>query len=263
MMRDRHMRWKSILPLFIAGSLFIPAGFSYSSNAAQQRIEQPVRQSIETRQATQKAQEQWRLEKEKLVARFEALEQKAKQLTEQKEELNRQIASARTRISAKEKQLADIEEISSQILPFIHDIFNALKSQVADGHPFLTDERQERIHRLETIMADPDVEISEKYRKIMEALLVEAEYGFTIETYQETITIDGQTMLVDIFRLGRISLFYQSLDRKRCGFYHTADGAWRDLAKGHNLAIQTAIDIAAKRRPIELLNLPVGRMVAQ
>lgn len=132
------------------------------------------------------------------MARFEALEQKAKQLTEQKEELNRQIASARTRISAKEKQLADIEEISSQILPFIHDIFNALKSQVADGHPFLTDERQERIHRLETIMADPDVEISEKYRKIMEALLVEAEYGFTIETYQETITIDGQAMLVDI-----------------------------------------------------------------
>ena len=93
--------------------------------------------------------------------------------------------------------------------------------------------------------------------------LVEAEYGFTIETYQETITIEGQAMLVDIFRLGRISLFYQSLDRKRCGFYHTADGAWRDLAKGHNLAIQTAIDIAAKRRPIELLNLPVGRMVAQ
>jgi hypothetical protein len=107
------------------------------------------------------------------------------------------------------------------------------------------------------------VDIGEKYRKIMEALLVEAEYGFTIEAYQETITIDGQALLADIFRLGRISLFYQSLDRKRCGFYNTADGTWQSLDTVHNAAIQSAIDIAAKRRPIELLCLPVGRMAAQ
>lgn len=263
MLRDRHLRWKRIIPLFIVSSLFMPAGFPAGSSAAQQRIEQPVRQSIDTRQATQKEEEQWRLEKERLVARFEQLQEKEKQLTTQKKALNRQIASARTRINAKEKQLADIKEISSQILPFINEIFNALKAQVSDGHPFLTDERQGRIHRLESVMADPDVDISEKYRKIMEALLVEAEYGFTIEAYQETITIDGQAMLADIFRLGRISLFYQSLDRKRCGFYNTATSSWQDLDTAHNPVIQTAIDIAAKRRPIELLTLPVGRMVAQ
>jgi predicted RNase H-like nuclease (RuvC/YqgF family) len=222
-----------------------------------------VRQSIDTRQATQKAEEQWRLEKERLVARFEQLEQKQRQLTEQKKELNHQIEPARGRISAKEKQLADIEEISNRIPPFVNEISNALKSQVTEGLPFLLKERQGRIQRLETVISQPDVDISEKYRKIMEALLVEAEYGFTIETYQETIAIDGQAMLVDIFRLGRISLFYQSLDRKRCGFYNTADGAWQDLETAHNVSIQTAIDIAAKRRPIELLTLPLGRMVAR
>jgi hypothetical protein len=107
------------------------------------------------------------------------------------------------------------------------------------------------------------VAISEKYRKVMEALLVEAEYGFTIEAYQETITIDGQPLLADIFRLGRISLFYQSLDRKRCGFYNAAKGVWQSLDTVHNPAIQAALDIAAKRRPVELLSLPVGRMVLQ
>jgi hypothetical protein len=70
-------------------------------------------------------------------------------------------------------------------------------------------------------------------------------------------------MLADIFRLGRISLFYQSLDRKRCGFFNPANGSWQNLDTAHNPAIQTAIDIAAKRRPIELLTLPVGRMAAQ
>jgi hypothetical protein len=116
---------------------------------------------------------------------------------------------------------------------------------------------------LETLLSDPDVVISEKYRKVMEALLVEAEYGFTIETYQETITIDGRPLLVDIFRLGRISLFYQSLDRKKCGFYNTADAAWQDLDPSFNPVIQPAIDIAAKRRPVELLTLPVGKIVVQ
>lgn len=263
MLRDLLMRSNRILPLILAGGLWLLAGSPTEGSPDHQRIEQPVRQSINTRQATQKAEEQWRLEKEKLVASFEQLQQKERQLTEQKKELSHQIGLTRERISAKEKQLVDIEEISIQIPPLIKELFNTLKSQVAESHPFLAEERQGRIQRLETVVTDPDVDISEKYRKIMEALLVEAEYGFTIEAYQETITIDGQAMLVDVFRLGRISLFYQSLDRKRCGFYNTADGAWQDLDTAHNVSIQTAIHIAAKRRPIELLTLPVGRMVAQ
>lgn len=257
------MTEKAIILLFIASSLLIPAPGPALGSQTEQRIEQPVRQSIDTRQATQKEEAQWQLEKETLVARFEQLQDQEKQLTEQKKMLKQQIASAKTRISAKEKQLADIKDISLQIEPFIQEMFNALKSQVADGYPFLMDERQGRLHRLETAMADPDVAISEKYRNVMEALLVEAEYGFTIEAYQETIAIEGQSMLADIFRLGRISLFYQSLDRKRCGYYNAADGAWQRLDAVHNPAIRTAIDIAAKRRPIELLCLPLGRMVRQ
>jgi septal ring factor EnvC (AmiA/AmiB activator) len=257
------MRKKAIMPLFVASSLLILAAGPAEGSQTEQRIEQPVRQSIDTRQATQKEEEQWRLEKEKLVARYEQLQEQEKQLTDQEKALTQQIASAKTRIVAKEKQLADIEDISRQIQPFIQEIFNALKSQVADGYPFLMDERQGRLGRLETALADPDVAISEKYRKVMEALLVEAEYGFTIEAHQETITMDGQSMLADIFRLGRISLFYQSLDRKRCGFYNAADGVWQSLDTVHNPAIQTAIDIAAKRRPIELLSLPLGRMITQ
>jgi small-conductance mechanosensitive channel len=257
------MKKKAIMPLLLAGSLLILAQGPAEGSQTEQPVEKPVRQSIDTRQATQKQEEQWRLEKEKLVARYEQLQDREKQLTDQKKALTQQMASAKTRIGTKEKQLADIEEISRQIQPFIQEIFNALKSQVADGYPFLMDERQTRLGRLETVMADPDVAISEKYRKVMEALLVEAEYGFTIEACQETITIDGQSMLADIFRLGRISLFYQSLDRKRCGFYNAADGLWQSLDTVHNPAIQTAIDIAARRRPIELLSLPLGRMIIQ
>jgi hypothetical protein len=38
---------------------------------------------------------------------------------------------------------------------------------------------------------------------------------------------------------------------------------WEPLSTSHNLAIKSAIDIAAKRQPVELLSLPLGRMVIQ
>ena len=236
-------------------------GPSMAASDTETRIEKPVRQSIQTRQATQSAEADWREEKERLTTKYEQLQKDQAQLTRQKNELTEKTDTTRSRISIKEKQLADIQQISSQIEPFLKEMLAVLKTEVASGYPFLPDERNKRIANLEHLMVDPDVSISEKYRKVMEAFLVEAEYGFTIETYQATIDIAGQSMLVDIFRLGRISLFYQSLDRSQCGFYNVADTAWQPLPAVHNTAIHAAIDMAAKRKPVELLTLPVGRVV--
>jgi hypothetical protein len=97
----------------------------------------------------------------------------------------------------------------------------------------------------------------------MEALLVEAEYGSTIEVYQQTIELDNAPSLVNLFRLGRISLFYQTLDRKQCGFFDVAAADWRPLPAAFNRSIQTAIEIGTKRRPVELLALPLGRMAGR
>lgn len=224
-------------------------------------IEKPVRQSIKTRQATQKAEEEWRLEKEKLVSRFEALQEKEKSLRQQRKEMIKNTNAARERLVLKEKKLKDIEAISNQIRPFLDELMEGLKSSISNDLPFLSDERSRRVKKLDKLINDPEAAVSEKYRKIMEAFLVEAEYGFTIETTRETIMVNKQTMLTDIFRLGRISLFYHSLDRKHCGFYNVSEKKWQPLPASYRRDIQIAIDIAAKRRPVELLTLPLGRMV--
>jgi hypothetical protein len=36
--------------------------------------------------------------------------------------------------------------------------------------------------------------------------------------------------------------------------------SWTPLPPSFDRALRTAIDIAAKRQPVELLNLPLGRM---
>jgi hypothetical protein len=86
------------------------------------------------------------------------------------------------------------------------------------------------------------------------------EYGNTIEVYQETIVTKDREMLVDIFRLGRIALFFQTLDHKSCGFYNVASAAWQPLPPAYNRMIEAAMEIGAKRRQVELLTLPLGRI---
>jgi hypothetical protein len=229
----------------------------------QKRIETPVKQSIDIRQTTQKQEEQWRLEREKLVLRLEQLQEQNKALNTQRDGVSEQVKEAQARLARKEKQLADIEEITHLIQPFLEQRVADLTDKAAEGLPFLTAERRQRIDRLKQVMADPEIAASEKYRKVMEALLIEAEYSFTIEVYQETIELGANPMRVDILRLGRLNLFYLSLDRTHCGFYNVAAGGWQALDASHLPEIQTAVDIAAKRRTATLLTLPLGRVVTQ
>lgn len=253
--------WKNLIAAFLALAIFSVPGFSALAEEGQQRIEQPVKESIDIRQATQKKEEQWREEKEKLLARYEKLQKENKHLREQKDKMSEQVESAKKRVAAKKNQLADIEEISARIRPFLKELVEKLEIQVEQDLPFLPGERQKRIEKIKGVMSDPETATSEKYRKAMEALLVEAEYGFTTGVYQDTISINGQKRLVNIFRLGRLSLFYLTLNRESCGFYNVAEKEWQTLSALHLPEIRAAVDIATKRKTPEILTLPLGRIV--
>lgn len=247
-------------------SLALAALFAWPCGAAESDISGAVRKTvdkaIEIRQSTQKDEERWRQEKEKLTAVYERLKGEQEILQAQHDRLKQETTAARERVAVKEKQLADIERMAAEIDPFLRERVERLRRLVADDTPFLKAEREQRIARLDKMMEDPEAPVSEKFRKTMEALLIEAEYGTTIEVYQDTIELETRPTLVNLFRLGRVSLFYQTLDHKTCGFYDVAARAWRPLPKSYNHAIQTAIEIGARRRPVELLTLPLGRLAA-
>ncbi|MDY6903552.1 MAG: DUF3450 domain-containing protein [Thermodesulfobacteriota bacterium] len=228
---------------------------------AEARIDQPVRDAIDIRQKTQQNEEAWRQEKAEKVARLESLEAEQAALKQQKQSLEDDIQGTEQRLAEKKTQLTDIQQISEQITPFLDKLVARLEAVIADDLDFLPEERNARIDKIRKLVDDPDVDTSEKYRKIMEALFIEAEYGFTTEVYQDTIVINGQERLVNIFRLGRISLFYLTLNRSQCGFYNVAEKQWQPLSGIHLAEVEAAVDIAARRRTAELLTLPLGRIV--
>jgi hypothetical protein len=234
-----------------------------SAAAPPESIEEPVLESVRIRQDTQQQEEQWRAEKQALLLRYEELRHKRDHLSDRRRDVTAAHDAARRRIAEKQRELDDIEQIQREITPLIDELVADLQRFVAEDLPFLPDERRQRLDRLLELTADPAISVSEQFRKAMEALLIETEYGATIEVYQQTIRLDNRDLLVNVFRLGRIALFYQSIDTTACGYFNVATANWQELPAHYNRAIETAMDIGAKRRPAELLTLPLGRIQLQ
>jgi len=229
----------------------------------EREVSLPVREAIHVRRATQTETEQWLVEKEKLAGRLDQLLAENRELSRRRDGLQAEIAAAESRITEKSKELEDIEQVTGAITPVVASLFEQLTASVGESLPFLPEERRKRLTALQPLLGDPSVTINEKYRKVMEALLVEAEYGFSCDVYRQTISIENEATLVDIFRLGRLALFYLTLNKKQCGFYNVATKTWQPLAVRYLPQVKKAVAIGLKQLPVELLSLPVGRIAGE
>ena len=236
---------------------------SFAKEELAGKIIKPVKKSLDIRQATQKHEDRWNDEKAKLILEYKNLEIEKENLLAVNKSLNKKNTAHKIEIASYEKKLNAINRISAELVPYLSDVLKHLDSSVHGSLPFLPAERSSRLENIYKLLEDPKVTTAEKFRKIMEALQVEAEYGNNVEVYQESIKIDENIIVANVFRLGRLSLFFQTIDAKTSGYYNPAQSAWLILPEKHNREIGKVIDIANKRRSIDLLVLPLGKVVVK
>jgi hypothetical protein len=224
-------------------------------------VKKPIKKSIDVRKNTQKAEDRWAEERATLETQYEVLKQEQEELILERDHLQKNIDAYKTTTASLENKITEISRISKELSPYLEEVSDRLADRIDSDLPFLQDERHQRLQNLRHTLDDQEISTSEKFRKTMEALLIEAEYGNTVEVYQQRITLEGKRILVNIFRLGRISLFFQSLDQTQSGYFDQAQSVWKILPAEYNREINTAIEIGTKRRSADLLNLPVGRIV--
>ena len=251
-----------ILMCFVGFSCFSESLPAFSEDFPA-RVKKPVNESITIRRNTQKSADQWSEERLKLKGKYETLETDNDRLKVENNALKKNSADRRASIDALEGEIAQISRISEELLPFLEQTYDRLAKWVKEDVPFLPDERRKRLETLRRILDDPLVSTGEKFRKTMEALSVEAEYGNTVEAYREEIIIDEQKIQVNIFRLGRISLFFQSLDGEKTGYFDPAEFVWKEFPPQYNRQINAAMEMGAKRKPVDLLILPLGKLVTK
>jgi hypothetical protein len=136
-------------------------------------------------------------------------------------------------------------------------MLDSLEAFVELDLPFLPEERSRRVEGLGEMMARSDVTVAEKYRRILEAYQVENEYGRTIEAYQGSVEIDGESRTVDFLRIGRLVLLYQTLDGEDTGMWDATAENWVELGGRYRQPVRQGLRMARKQAAPDLIAVPV------
>ena len=155
-----------------------------------------------------------------------------------------------------EQSIANVAIVNRQIVPVMTRMIDSLEQFIALDVPFLNQERTDRVEALKELMSRQDVTVAEKFRKVTEAYQIENDYGRTIETYKDTLDLDGAILELDFLRIGRIALMYQSVDGKISGVWNQDTQSWDDASSQRN-QIKLGLRIAKKQVPPDLVILPV------
>ncbi|MEM7357492.1 MAG: DUF3450 domain-containing protein [Pseudomonadota bacterium] len=150
------------------------------------------------------------------------------------------------------------KDMAPQVVPLLNKMLSALEKFIQADLPFHREERLNSVGELKALMLNSEASDSDRFRNIMDIYTIEIEYGNDYEAYPSTVDIDGVETPVDMLRVGRLGLYYQTKDQKRSGMWDRATGAWAPLDSDTNRNIRKAIKVAAKTVAPELLTLPIS-----
>lgn len=173
-------------------------------------------------------------------------------------QLEKQIASQLKVIGNLTNSIEQVTVMERQIQPLVMRMLDGLEQFVSLDSPFHVEERQGRLEMLRNNQERADISVSEKFRQVLEAYKIESEYGRKIDTYKDTLEIDGQEREVNILRVGRIALMYQTTDTEKSGAYNASTRQWESIDSGeYRAAILKGIKISKKQATIDIMDLPI------
>lgn len=196
-------------------------------------------------------------ESRRLLEEYRASAAALDELTAYADQLDQLVADQAQEIAQRERQLAELETLKQRLFPFLLEMFKALEQIVEADTPFLLEERKARLASLREVLSRADVSLAEKYRRLMEAFRIEAQYGHNLETYEGPLPTDGDHRTVRFLRFGRVGLYYLTLDGQEGGVFDPKSRVWHRLEAEDLKPLEQAMRIAAKQAPPDLVILKV------
>lgn len=173
--------------------------------------------------------------------------------------LELQIEKQEQRLNQIEKSIEDATVVQRRVLPLVEDMIDSLAQFVALDLPFHQEEREQRIQFLLDNLQRPELSTAEKFRQVLEAYKIENEYGRRIDSYANTIEINGEPTDATILRVGRLALLYQTADLKHTGMWDQESKSWVELDQAaYRDAVRQGVRMANRQASIDILNIPVA-----
>jgi small-conductance mechanosensitive channel len=228
----------------------------------EQALEQSQALVQEARDSQQRIDELDDATRQALERYRQAIEQR-EQLTDYNARLADMVGAQSDELQALEAQLASIEDTQRELLPLMQRMYESLQRFVALDLPFLPEERADRLALLDELLKSANVSVAEKYRRLIEAYQIESDYGRTLEAWRGTLGEAEQVKVVNFLRLGRVMLFYQSLDGHEQGYWDSQASAWKPLPEGYRRTLEQGLNIARQQQTPVMLRLPLPPVTEQ
>ncbi len=241
--------------------LLICVFLSLHSHAQREKLGKAIGEQLKSDQQAQEGQkqvDQIDAKTQELLDEYRIVLRKIENTQIYNEQLEKLIVSQEEEKVSIAEQIDSVNVTNQEIVPLMISMVQTFSDFIEADIPFLAEERARRAKSLEKMMNRADVSTSEKFRRIMEAYQVENEYGRTIEAYRDKITDSkGQSKTVDILRIGRLSLLYQSLDGKEQGLWDETQKQWVALGRSARKKIRDALRVARKQAAPDMLMIPL------
>ncbi|MHA6495167.1 DUF3450 domain-containing protein [Pseudomonas borbori] len=179
------------------------------------------------------------------------------------EQLKQLVAAQREELAGYQQQLEGIERTQEAVTPQMRRMVEVLGEFIAADLPFLPDERSDRLAQLQELLPRADVSLAEKYRRILEAYQIESDYGRTLEAWRGELLGEDGSRSVEFLRLGRVMLYYQTLDGHESGWWDPKSRSWQVLEGDARRPLRQAIGIARQEQAPALLDLPVKTLAQE
>ncbi|MEX1032164.1 MAG: DUF3450 domain-containing protein [Cellvibrionaceae bacterium] len=196
-------------------------------------------------------------ETDDLYREFRSVNKEIEGLRVYNRQLQKQIDGQRQVIDELTNSIAEVTIRERQMQPLILRMLDSLEQFVELDVPFLMDEREQRISQLYAVQDRADVSVAEKFRQVLEAYKIEAEYGRNSLVYEDTLNIAGADKQVNMLMVGRVALVYQTKDKELTGVWDQRSRAWVELSKGRYAnAVSNAIKVASGG-VADIMRLPI------
>ncbi|MCP5432066.1 MAG: DUF3450 domain-containing protein [Alphaproteobacteria bacterium] len=252
-MTDHVFRSLRVLPaaLLLAGALASPAAAQLEQNKGE------IAGTTADGQKAQKEVDQLDDQRDDLEFKYRRTLLQLEGLQIYNDQQKRFIAKQEEEKVTLQNQIENIASLTRDLTPLMLDMVASVKKFVALDLPFLQKLRNERIARLDTVMADPQALAADRYRAILDMYKSENEYGRTIQAYTDEIEIDGEKRKVDFLKIGRVGFYYQTPDQQISAYFNPDTRSWERLSGSYNQAIRRGIKMALEVIPPDVMVLPV------
>jgi hypothetical protein len=223
----------------VEDSLEVVAGTNRAAAQSQQKIDQLSRQT------------------ETLLEEYRQLQDGSDYQASYTRELEELDRAQQAQIDSLQQQIAQARVTRQRILPLMRSMADALEKFVVLDLPFRHEERINAVLQLKQRLNQSDLSMAARFRLLLEAYQLEQDYGGKIEAWRGPLQYEGKELSVEYLRVGRVALYFQSLDGKTSGFWSAQDDAWVGLQDDYNRALAQAMRVARNLTAPQLLQLPM------